>query len=183
MRKKIPPAGRLAGIAVPVLLLWACAAAPEVRDLPPASAPPGAETPGPEKPDALREPGFTALPPEDQAYLKNLSRAFRDHDRDFLLAQGESQFEAEVKPYYDDEAYLALLYRIGPYAEEDPRGYNPMPRLVLGELSHIEYLDYAENDPLLEVRGRLFFRTGGFLPCRIVLLRRLREPKIIGFFP
>jgi hypothetical protein len=165
-------------------LLWACATAPESPELPQKRAPaPEAENPVPEEAEVLKDPRFIALPPEDQSYLKNLSRAFREHDRAFLLTQGESQFEAEVKPYYDEETYLALLYRIGPYAEEDPRGDNRMPRLIVGDLSHIEYLDYAEEGPVLEIRGRLFLRSGGSLPCRIILLRRLLEPKIIGFFP
>ncbi|MDR3145814.1 MAG: hypothetical protein LBU21_06020, partial [Treponema sp.] len=119
-----------------------------------------------------------------------LSKAFRNGNRDFLLSQGEAQFEAEVRPFYDEETYLALLYRVGPYGQESPRTDTESPRtdtesprLDPEEILRLEYADWEEAGPLLELRCRLVRRRGPPLPCRIMLAWRLREPKILGRFP
>ncbi|MDR2403904.1 MAG: hypothetical protein LBD78_07730 [Spirochaetaceae bacterium] len=131
---------------------------------------------------------FTELPPrslpaDTRAYLEALSAAFRNGDRNFLLSQGEAQFEAEVRSFYDEETYLALLYRIGPYGQESPRTDTETPRLNPEEILRIEYADWGEQGPLLELHCRLIRRRGPPLPCLIMLVWRLPEPKILGRFP
>jgi hypothetical protein len=188
---------RLKKSGIPWPVLWAalclagCAGlAPEKAGIPP-------ETPPPERPritadtalSERREPAPPRralpenLPPEARAYLENLSRAFRTRDREFLLNQGEAQFEAEVRPFYDEDVYLALLYRVGPYAQDRPRQDLNFPRLFPEEVDGIEYADWEERGPYLEIRGRLVRRGKEPLPCCIVLIWKLREPKIQGRFP
>lgn len=166
------------------LVLWSCAQSPRAADsavpaLPPAAAAPAA----PPVEDRLNSPAFRTLPAEARSYLERLSRAFSARDEAFLLAQGEAQFEAEVRPRYDKEAYLALLYRTGSYAAESPRASAEVPRLVPSGLSHIQYLSWEENGPLLEIAARLVGKNGASTPCLIMLAWRLREPKIQGLFP
>jgi hypothetical protein len=149
------------------------------------SRPEGSAAPSGDKPEGLP---FTEIPPGDlppdtRSYLETLSGAFRRGDRTFLLSQGEAQFEAEVMPFHDEETYLALLYRIGPYGEESPREDTETPRLNPAEILGLEYSGWEEQGPLLELRCRLIRRRGPPLPCRIVLAWRLREPKILGRFP
>jgi hypothetical protein len=132
--------------------------------------------------DRLDTQDFAGLPPEAKSYLRILSRAFRDQDAGFLLSQGESRFEAEVKPHYDDESYLALLYRAGSYGSEAPREEISRPRLSPEEISHIEYSSWEERGPLLEIRGRIITRAET-VPCVIMLIWRLTEPKIQGLYP
>jgi hypothetical protein len=115
--------------------------------------------------------------------LETLSTAFRGRDRAFLIAQGEAQFEAEVRPYYDEEIYLAFLYRVGPNGTEGAVADIRVTRLFLDEIVRLEYADWEEQGPLLEIRGRLVRREGPPLPCVIMLVWRLREPKILGRFP
>ncbi|MDR0400901.1 MAG: hypothetical protein LBH51_08160 [Treponema sp.] len=136
-----------------------------------------------------QEPGggslpWEDLPPEPRAYLRELAGAFSRQDAAFLLAQGESQFEAEIRPRYDEEEYLALLYRAGSYGQDKPYDEEDAPRLDVLEISGLEYTGWEERGPLLEVRGRLV-RQGGRppVPCVIMLLWKLWEPKILGRFP
>ncbi|MDR2134660.1 MAG: hypothetical protein LBP27_06090 [Treponema sp.] len=140
----------------------------------------GIAAPEDSRPDSA---AFRDMPPEAQAYLELLARAFIDQDENFLLAQGEAQFEAEVKPGCDRETYLALLYRSGAYAAESPRAGTRNPRLNPAEIRRIEYIRWQENGPVLEIEGRFLTVTGGIIPCRIILLWRLKEPKILGRFP
>jgi hypothetical protein len=168
------------------LYLAGCAGlAPERSGPGPETPPPGPSAkPSPERPEggSFRERPPESLPEEARSYLESLSRAFRNRDRDFLLAQGETQFEREVRPFYDEESYLALLYRIGPYSRDGLRE-NAVPRLSPEEISRIEYGDWEEGGPHLAIRGRLIRRGGDPLPCLIMLIWKLREPKILGRFP
>jgi hypothetical protein len=157
-----------------VILVSACAGGPGVPGSPPSAA--GDK-------DRLDTRDFAGLPPEAKAYLQILSRAFRNQDKNFLLSQGESQFEAEVKPHYDDGSYLALLYRSGQYAAESPRTGTQSPRLNPADIHHIEYTRWEENGPMLEIEGSFLTMTGGVIPCKIILIWRLKEPKILGRFP
>jgi hypothetical protein len=178
----------LAALTAAVLGLTACAGGPEG---PPRESRPASPEQVPEAGPFTVEPRefpFSeippeTLPPEARSYLSALAGAFRGRDRDFLLSQGETQFEAEVRPGYDEESYLALLYRIGPYGEDGLWDSTSIPRLVPDEILGIEYLDWKELGPLLEIRGRLIRREGTPLPCLIMLAWRLREPKIQGRFP
>ncbi|MDR3174842.1 MAG: hypothetical protein LBU19_11365 [Treponema sp.] len=123
---------------------------------------------------------WARVPPEAQAYLAELARAFARQDTAFLLAQGEAQFEAEVRPRYDEENYLAMLYRVGPYGEdESPAGID---RLRPAEIKGIEYTDWEERGPMLRVRGRLI-TAGAKIPCAILFNPRLKTPKILGAYP
>ncbi|MDR0624090.1 MAG: hypothetical protein LBG10_06635 [Treponema sp.] len=157
------------------VLISACAGGPAVPVSPPSAAIIGDD-------DRLDSGDFAGLPPEAKSYLQTLSRAFRTQDKNFLLGQGESRFEAEVKPHYDDESYLALLYRAGSYGAESPREETERPRLSPEEITYIEYSEWEERGPLLEIRARLVTRTGT-VPCVIMLIWRLAEPKIQGLYP
>jgi hypothetical protein len=150
-----------------------------VSGLPAEGALPGKKPEGP----SFTERPPQGLPPEARAYLESLSAAFRSGDRDFLLAQGEAHFEAEVRPFHDGESYLALLYRIDPYDKNGFRTDTRIPRLNPEEIIRLEYAEWEEQGPLLEIRGRLVRRGGPPLPCLIMLVWKLREPKIQGRFP
>jgi hypothetical protein len=129
-----------------------------------------------------------SLPPEAQSYLADLSRAFRAGDGDFLLSQGEALFEAQIRPAYDAETYLALLYRAGPLAGNAPaeitaRAGDSLPRLNYRQIRGIEYSGWAEEGPLLRIQGRFLTRNGEAIPCEILLVWKLVEPKVLGVFP
>jgi hypothetical protein len=143
---------------------------------------PAAAVPALPQENRLREPAFSKLPAEARDYLERLAQAFSNHEEPFLLAQGEPQFEAENRPRYDDETYLALLYRVGVYAGDSPRMNKEIPRLAPANISHIQYLSWEENGPLLEIKARLVGNDGAITPCLIMLVWRLREPKIEGLF-
>jgi hypothetical protein len=164
------------------LYLAGCAGVAPEKAEPLPDAPPPA-LPERREPAPVRKAFPENLPPEAQAYLENLSRAFRNRDREFLLTQGEAHFEAEVRPFYDEEVYLALLYRVGPYAQDRPRQDLHFPRLSPEEVDHIEYTAWEERGPYLEIQGNLARRGKEPLPCCIVLIWKLREPKIQGRFP
>ena len=133
--------------------------------------------------NGLGAPRFRNIPPEARDYLETLAEAFRKKDREFLASQGEGQYEKELRSRLDEEIYLALLYRIGPYSEDSPWQSQSPPRLDTSTVQGIEYSDWKENGPMLEISGRLYLSGGGVLPCRIVLVWRLPEPKILGERP
>jgi hypothetical protein len=132
--------------------------------------------------NGLDSRAFKTIPAEAREYLERLARAFRTRDRQFLLDQGEKQFETEMRPGRDEESYLALLYRAGAYAVESPRLDSGLPRLNPAAINGIEYLSWEENGPLLEIMARLLTTDGANTPCRLMLAWRLPEPKIEGLF-
>jgi hypothetical protein len=164
-------------------LLFSCTVAQksQVENIPAAVPPPGIVL---SSDDRLGGAGFTKLPGEARTYLKTLSEAFRKQDLPFLLAQGEAQFEAQVKPQYDEKTYLALLYRTGANAASAPRVDLQAPeQLIPAEIHHIEYEHWEEEGPLLDIAAKLVTKTGKPIPCTIMLVWRLSEPKILGLFP
>jgi hypothetical protein len=166
-----------------LMVLSGCASAvPEAENAIPAREIPKQEERG-DSDDRLGATAFSGLPGEAREYLAVLSRAFREQDAEFLLAQGESQFEAELKGKYDDGSYLARLFRTGSYASQAPRtGIRP-PSLDVKEISHIEYTDWEDKGAVLEIHGKIITKSGQSVPCAIFLLWRLIEPKILGAFP
>ena len=135
--------------------------------------------------NGLESAKFNKLPPEAKEYLQTLAEAFNKKDRVFLLNQGEAQFEKELRNKLDEESYLALLYRIGPYSEDSewtaPKISGTSPaRLNPDTVRDIEYTHWEEKGPLLEITGRLYVNKSDPIPCRIVLAWRLLEPKIQG---
>ncbi|MDR0879064.1 MAG: hypothetical protein LBN21_13540 [Treponema sp.] len=133
--------------------------------------------------DKLNTTIFEGIPAEARNYLQLLSQAFRNSDTEFILAQGEGQFEKEVKNRYDDAAYFALLYRTGAYAAEAPRENVENPRINFREIIRIEYLRWEEDGPMLEINGQLVTKKGEIIPCKLILAWRLKEPKILGMYP
>ena len=131
----------------------------------------------------LDSPQFRNLPPEAKDYLETLAEAFQKKDKEFLVSQGESQYEKELRSRLDEETYLALLYRIGPYSEDSPWKPPTPQRLNASLIRAIEYTEWGENGPMLDIYGRLYLSNGDSLPCRIVLVWRLPEPKILGERP
>ncbi|MDR2479306.1 MAG: hypothetical protein LBD48_08335 [Treponema sp.] len=170
------------GVAAAVIF-FSCAGGPRTgrSETPPETAAP-LDTQLP-KAGGLDKAAFRGIPPEAKAYLERLERAFGSGDRAFLLAQGEAQFEAEMRPGRDDEMYLALLYRSGEYAADRPRVTGGKPvRLDPGHVSGIEYLSWEAAGPLLAIQARLTGKDGAATPCLLMLVWRLREPKIEGLF-
>jgi hypothetical protein len=180
---------------LPAAVLWAvffaalCAAffAASCTTISPASpakagrpAEPGFTT---ETENKLETPAFKAFPPEAGDYLKTLAEAFRKKDRAFLLSQGETSYEAELRPRYDEESYLAMLYRAGAYAEDDPWSAPALPLLNCEDVAGIEYTAWFEESPMLRIQGRLHLLNGDPIPCEIMLIWRLKEPKIVGIYP
>jgi hypothetical protein len=154
------------------------ASAPAVPPAP--EAPPQPPVPKTEQPGG---PVLQGLPPEARRYLDELARAFAAQDTAFLIAQGERQYEEELRPQWDEESYLAMLYRYGDWAREQNRNPDPIPRLDPREIRDIEFLGWKEQGPLLEIQGRLITTGGADIPCSIVFNPRLKEPKILGLYP
>jgi hypothetical protein len=171
----------LAVLAVLAVLtaLAACAGLgrAEEENTVPLRGPPLEDAPGPY---TSRPPA--GLPPEARFYLEGLSRAFAGGDGAFLLAQGEPVFEAEVRPRFDEETYLALLYRTGPLAL-DPGAGGDLPRLDYRHIRRLEYLGWEERGPLVEIQGRFIMAGGAPVPCAIVFNPRLEEIRVLGVFP
>jgi hypothetical protein len=164
------------------LLLGACVNTGEARKTPPEEKSPALPAAGGVPGNGLDREAFRKLGPETLSCLEALSRAFAGQDREYLLSQGEENYEAAVRPYYDEGSYLAMLYRVGAYAAESPWDSGRRPRLEPGEIRGIEYLDWEEQGPMLVIRGRLRTETET-LPCKIVLAWRLRTPRILGAYP
>ena len=137
--------------------------------------------------DGLNAPSFRGLPAEARDYLKTLAKAFREKDKAFLVSQGEMQYENELRLTLEEECYLALLYRIGPYSEVShwgsPARGSDLPRLDSSKVRGIEYTAWEEQGPMLEIKGRLYMQNSSSIPCRLVLIWRLPEPKILGERP
>jgi hypothetical protein len=131
----------------------------------------------------LETPVFAKLPPDARLYLEALSLAFRTQDIPFLMSQGELQYEAQLRPRYDEGSYLAMLYRAGPWAQEYNGKAEDVPDLKPQEILGIEYISWEVEGPMLEIRGELFTTQGKTIPCVIVFNPRLREPKILGVYP
>jgi hypothetical protein len=131
----------------------------------------------------LDSPALKGLPAEAEDYLKTLAEAFAQKDSDFLISQGETRYEAESRSRYDDETYLAMLYRIGPYTEESPFREISYPRLEYTEIRGIRYIAWKEEGPLIKVDAHLIPQRGETIPCEIMLLWRLKEPKVLGIYP
>jgi hypothetical protein len=130
--------------------------------------------------DQLDHPIFAQLPSEVKSYLQAVSAAFKNHDEAFLLAQGEAMFEQTVRPHYFDDEYFIMLYRIG---DSDEFLSAVSKNIAISDISRIEYTGWENGDPVMEIRGRVFYDNNHFLPCRIMLAWRLDEPKIIGLYP
>jgi hypothetical protein len=171
--------------AVLLLALAGCAGLPPETAVPAATAAPPVEAPPRGEDSGYSAKPPSGLPAEAGEYLEALSRAFSMADRDFLLAQGESQFEAENRDRYDEENYLALLYRVGSLSEDSPSvpAGEGIPRLDPAKIRRIEFAGWEEQGPVLIIHARLIGRTGEAVPCQLTLLWRLREPKILGMYP
>lgn len=131
----------------------------------------------------LEDPVFAKLPRELKQYLAELSVAFEKRDAAFLLAQGDAMFEKQVKPEYDDDEYLAMMYRIDNYAADKPLAPDTVPKLDVSRISHIEYSGWTYGDPAMEIRGRIYYTDKTYSPCIIMLFWKLDEPKITGWYP
>ena len=190
---------KAAGFQLPVLLcilffISCVSQAPEIEESPLPAAPPKAEEKAPAgaprlpPENSLNSPRFRGLPDEAKDYLETLAEAFRKKDREFLVSQGEIQYENDLRFNYDEESYLAMLYRIGPYSEDSewmpPKAAGPaLPVLKVSAIRAIEYTGWEEKGPILEIKGRIYLENEEPLPCEIMLFWRLLEPKILGARP
>jgi hypothetical protein len=131
---------------------------------------------------SLDSAAFAGCPPEALAYLRLLSRAFRNGDKAFLLAQGEEQYERDLRPGRDETEYFNLLYRIGPLAAEEPQETRLQKYLKVEDTGYISFKGWREKGPMIEVDAQIH-GPEGLLPCRIILAWRLVDIKIIGLYP
>ncbi|HCC36585.1 MAG TPA: hypothetical protein DEQ14_02655, partial [Treponema sp.] len=69
---------------------------------------------------------------------------------------------------YDDVSYFALLYRTGTYAADSPRltAEAETSRFAPDTINGIQYLEWEETGPLLEIKARLLSADGDSFPCR-----------------
>jgi hypothetical protein len=172
--------GKFLWLGLAALLFAGCAAlGPGQKDSGPSenTASAAAASQAPDSPLAtvsptgrLDDPAFKGLAPEALDYLGALAQAFAGQDTAFLIAQGEVQYEAQLRHLYDEGAYLAMLYRTG-------------PDLIPQEIQGIEYISWEEQGPMLEIHGRLISIKGKASPCVIMFNPRLREPRILGLYP
>jgi hypothetical protein len=133
--------------------------------------------------NGLDSPRFRNLPPEARDYLETLAGAFQKKDKEFLISQGEAQYEKELRYGYDEETYLAMLYRIGSYSEERPSAAPGLPQMNTSLILTIEYSGWEETGPALYISANIYLQNNGPIPCAIMLLWRLTEPKILGIWP
>ncbi|MDR1655900.1 MAG: hypothetical protein LBR96_07875 [Treponema sp.] len=177
-------------VLILLLCLSACFSGPEQnradmekpRKAIPASggADPQAELQGEDS--SLDSAAFAGCPPEALAYLRLLSQAFRNGDKDFLLAQGEGQYEKDLRPGRDEAEYFNLLYRIGPLAAEDPQETRLQKYLKAEDAASISFKGWREKGPMIEAEAQIQGPEGA-LPCRIILAWRLVDIKIVGLYP
>ena len=133
--------------------------------------------------NGLDTAAFRKLPTEARDYLGVLAGAFLKKDKDFLVSQGETQYEKELRFRLDEKVYLALLYRTGPYSEDMLWKEITPPLLDVKTVRGIEYTSWEEKGPMIEIKGRIYPEKGEPVPCNIVLIWRLEEPKILGEYP
>lgn len=126
---------------------------------------------------------FSDLPEGVASYLERIAEAVRKRDEHFLLAQGERDYAGRVRSMVDAPSYLALLYRVGPYSAEKPSDDERPPRLDVSRLRSIRYTGWEERGPVAEVRALLTQADGPAFPCRLSILWKLSEPRIIGREP
>ncbi|MDR2607251.1 MAG: hypothetical protein LBC57_02570 [Treponema sp.] len=131
---------------------------------------------------SLDSAAFSGCPPEALAYLRLLSQAFRNGDKGFLLAQGEGQYEKDLRPGRDEAEYFNLLYRIGPLAAEEPEETRLQKYLKVEDAAYISFKGWREKGPMIEVDAQIHGPEGA-LPCRIILAWRLVDIKIVGLYP
>lgn len=146
-----------------------------------------ARTPEQKGPDDLSSlfdnVSFSQLEPEIKTYLTELADAFINARTEFLLSQGEADYHQRNYPLFEHDEYLALLYRIGPYATEKPDSLNKLPVLDTKTVQSITYTGWDERGPLIEVRGILQLKDGQDIPCKLLLLWKLEDIRILGQEP
>ena len=129
--------------------------------------------------DNLDDPRFSALDIETKTYLKNIAAAWRRGDAAFLLSQGESRYQSEKRFGISEARYLALLYRAGPYADDNEwtsAAYDLAPDAVLS----LRFLDFHDEGPVRIFDCRFTLKSGDRIPAKICLLWRLPSMKILG---
>lgn len=139
---------------------------------------------GQQKPDTgLKDPAFKQLKPEVLIYLEKLADAFSARDKDYILAQAEPYYHQTYSKLYETSEYLAMLYRIGPYSTESGYGETRKPVLNINDMLGITYTGWDELGPVIEVRGKIIFKSGKTETCRLILIWRAGDIKIKGFEP
>jgi hypothetical protein len=129
--------------------------------------------------DELDDRRFDTLDPVVKEYLRKLADAWKSHNKNYLLAQGEEQYQDNTRPYVNEGQYLALLYRAGPYAQEGRWSYDNF-ELDIDTVRRIIFIDYRIEGPVLIVSGRFESKTGNVIPCNLYILWRLMDIKLIG---
>ncbi|MDR2802977.1 MAG: hypothetical protein LBB22_01645 [Treponema sp.] len=121
------------------------------------------------------------LPVGVSDYLLKLAAAFAVRDAGFLLSQGEDEYETLIRNNVSAGEYLAMLYRAGAFADDAPWG---SPReLDLNRIAYIDYTEWRERGPILEVDGKIYMDSGHPLIFSVKVLWRLSVPKILGAYP
>ncbi|GMO30865.1 MAG: hypothetical protein Ta2B_11810 [Termitinemataceae bacterium] len=126
---------------------------------------------------------FEKLPPEVKKYLSDLRVAFVKHDEPYLMAQGEKLYEADLQKKVSAQQYFALLYRIGPYSK-DSTWELPVYLFDVNKAKNITYTDFEIQGPVLSLNAVIDMAGFGLpIPCRITLLWRAKDIKIMGAYP
>ena len=129
--------------------------------------------------DNLDAPRFNVLDVETKMYLKNIADAWRRGDAAFLLSQGESRYQNEKRFSISEARYLALLYRAGPYSDDNRWDFGAYDLDPAGVLS-LRFLDFHDEGPVRIFDCRFTLKSGDRIPAKICLLWRLPSMKILG---
>jgi hypothetical protein len=131
----------------------------------------------------LSNPRFKNIPPEAASYLKTLAQAFSAQNIEFIIHQGEPDYERRVKNCFSQVEYLALLYRIGPFAKDSSTDTGKLPVLNIQKVAGISFTDWEEQGPAIIVQGHIINTDGNTLPCCLVILWRFPQPCLLGYEP
>ncbi|MDR2842312.1 MAG: hypothetical protein LBV52_03820, partial [Spirochaetaceae bacterium] len=109
-------------------------------------------------------------------------KAFKEKNQDFLISQGESYYESDMRSKYPKAQYLALLYRVGPYSK-DSTWQLPAYQIDINTIHDLQWVEFVDKGPVLLVEAKIITNDFKTIPCSIMLLWRLNEPKVMGTYP
>ena len=95
----------------------------------------------------LNSAAFSTLPPYSRDYLVSIAEAFASGDKAFIGSQGEINYSRRVRPLVTEGEYLALLYRLGPYAEERPYQSEQPPTLEAAKGAELTFTGWTDRGP------------------------------------
>lgn len=172
-------------IAAAMFSFATCANGPQRIDAARGSEPSPARPPAQEaRPgNELSSPAFTALPAGLKPFLIALAERAALSDGAYLLAAAEPNYERRVRPLVDNDAYFALLFRLGAYSSESPAGGEALPRVDPATVRSIRYTGWNDRGPVIEIRAMLRLSDGRVMPSSLLVLWKTLPPRIVGREP